>query len=174
MTSNDFASLSQAAAALASLVVACAAFVVSLAALRTQREALPVSARFGFGQKIVRGDDGVRWIWAWMENTGTRVYVHDVSPHEWKPEDLADEFTPNLASARMPETIPPWLSGKKKRELKSALGVYSPQFVRTKAYSMFWVSCPPGVEAVQFTAAVGVGRRDPTRFISSEWITVPK
>jgi hypothetical protein len=107
MTSSDMASLTQAVAALASLVVACAAFGVSLAALRTQREAIPLSARFGFGTRIIRDEDGVRWIWSWMENTGARLYMHDVSPHEWKPAGLADECTPDLARLTMSHTIPP-------------------------------------------------------------------
>lgn len=48
-------------------MVATVALLVSIVALRTQREALPVSAEFGLGTRIEVDNDGVRWVWSWMK-----------------------------------------------------------------------------------------------------------
>ena len=174
MSLQDWTNIATIFGAFGTFMVATVTLLVSLAAHRTQREALPVSAEFGLGARIEVDDDGVRWIWSWMKNTGTRSFVHDVSPHEWQPEDLSVEATPNLARVGMSESLPPGLRSMSTRELRRKPGVFASQYLRTQSYSMFWVSCPPGVEKVKFTAAMSVSRRDPIRFVDSEWIAVPR
>ena len=160
--------------AVGTFAVAVVALLVSVVALRTQREALPVSADFGLGTNIKIDENGVRWIWFWMRNTGTRSFVHDVYPLEWLPDDLPDEATPNLARVKMPESLPACFQRLSKRSVKRAPGVFNPTYLRTQSYSMFWVSCPPGVQQVKFTAAMSVSRRDPARFVHSEWFELPE
>lgn len=159
--------------AVGTVVVGVAALLLSLAALRTQREALPVTAEFGLSKRIEVDDDGVCWIWSWMKNTGAKSFVHDVSPHDWKPDDLPDEAAPNLARVELPDSLPPWLRSRSTKELRRTPGVLTPGYLRTQAYSQFWISCPFGVEKVKFTAAMSVSKRDPVRFVSSEWVKIP-
>lgn len=174
MTLAEWSSIGTIIGAVGTVAVGLAALFVSLATLRTQREALPVTAEFGLGKRIELDDNGVRWIWSWMKNTGTKSFVHDVSTHDWKPVDLPDEEAPNLARVELPDSLPPWLRLKSANELRQTAGIFAPGYLRTQAYSMFWISCPPGVEKVKFTAAMSVSKRDPVRFVSSEWVEIPQ
>lgn len=73
----------------------------------------------------------------------------------------------------MPESLPLELRSMSKREVRRKSGVFTPGYLRAQSYSMFWLSCPPGVKKVKFTAAMSVNRRDPIRFVDSERTEVP-
>ncbi len=173
MTLEAWTSVASIFGAVGTFVVAVVALLVSVVALRTQRETLPVSAEFGLGTRIEVDANGVRWIWSWMKNTGTRSFVHDVSPHEWLPDALPGDATPNLARVGMRDSLPPSLRRLSRRAVRRIPGVFRPLYLRTQSYSMFWISCPPGVEQIKFSAAMSVSRRDPVRFVDSEWLELP-
>ena len=59
--------------AIGTFIVAIAALLVSVAALRAQREVVPVSAKFTVSGVIKVDNDGVRWVRATMRNTGVRA-----------------------------------------------------------------------------------------------------
>lgn len=165
---------------MASLVVAIAALVVSLfavgvqrSALRVQREALPVSAKFKLSTNVWMGDDGVRWVWGSMENTGARIYVHDIFPLDWKPDDLDVDLAPNLARVGMPESWPPGLKHASRKVVRNSVGVFKPGYMRTHSFHGYRVSCPAGVEKIRFTATVSLAKRGAKRFIISDFIAVP-
>ena len=91
MALQDWTNVATIVGALGSFMVAVAALVVSVAALRTQREALPVSAVFGITGRGYVDTNGVRWMQAWMQNTGVMVYVHEVYRSEWLPLGLTPD-----------------------------------------------------------------------------------
>lgn len=174
MTLEDWAHLATVFGAIGTFAVGIAALLVSVAALRTQRESLPVSAEFILpSRRIFIDDAGVRWILASLKNTGVRAYVHDVYPIDWKPNVLIGKRTPNSVRVGVPQSLPDNLKSMSKRKLRRIPGVFKPSYVGSQAYLSFWVSCPPEFEKIQFVAAVSVGRRDKTRFIDSEWLDVP-
>ena len=160
--------------AIGTFIVAIAALLVSVAALRTQREALPVSAKFTLGRIIKVDNDGVRWVGATMQNTGARAYIHDIFPLEWKPDVPLDAEVPNVPRAYMTDSMPESLRSLSKRRQRRWGGVFKPGYVRSQAYKHFMISCPPGFEEVQICAAMGIKRRDQTRFVYSEWLVLPQ
>lgn len=117
--------------------------------------------------------DGVRWVMAWMQNRGVTVYVRDVYRCEWEPLSLREEQLPDVARVGEPGSMPEFLRSKSKRELREKAGVFEPGYLPPGQYSMFYVSCPPGVERVKLAATMSVKRRGGDRFISSEWFEVP-
>lgn len=173
MTLQDWTNVATIVGALGSFMVAVAALVVSVAALRTQREALPVSAVFGITGRGYVDTSGVRWMQAWVQNTGVMVYVHEVYRLECLPLDLPDEKLPNVARVGVRESLPQELRSKSKRELLKTTGVFNPQYLPSRQYSMYYVSCPPGVDKVKLAATMSVRRRDKVQFVSSEWLEVP-
>lgn len=173
MTLPDCAAIATIIGALGTFVAASAACVVSCAALRTQREALPVSAIFGLtGCGYVDTND-VRWLEAWMQNTGVTAYAHEVYRYEWHPLALPAEQLPDVARVEEPGSMPEFLRSKSKRELREKAGVFEPGYLPPGQYSMFYVFCPPGVERVKIAVTMSVKRRGLVRFISSEWLDVP-
>lgn len=159
--------------AIGTFIVAIAALLVSVAALRAQREALPVSVNFGFTGSGYVDDGGVRWLAAWMQNTGVTAYAHEVYRYEWEPVALREEQLPDVARVGLPGSMPEFLRSKSKRELRENAGVFEPGDLPSGQFSMFYVSCPPGVERVRLAVTMSIKRRGQVRFISSEWLDVP-
>lgn len=181
MTPQDWASIVTIVGAIGTLIVGIAALAVSIGALvtqckalRAQREALPVSVEFGFMESgFVDSDDDVRWVMAWMQNRGVTAYVRDVYRYEWEPLSLPEEQLPDVARVGEPGSMPEFLRTKSKRELREKAGAFEPGYLPPGQYSMFYVSCPPGVERLKLAATISVKRRGMDRFISSEWLEVP-
>ena len=174
MNLQDWANLATVLGAIGTFIVGMSALAVSFAALRTQRESLPVSAEFMLASRRLFIDDaGVRWILASLKNTGVRAYVHDVYPTDWKPNVPIGKRTPNSVRIGVPHSLPDNLKSMSKRKLSRISGVFEPSYVGSQAYLSFWVSCPPEFEKIQFVAAMRVGRWDKIRFIDSEWLDVP-
>lgn len=181
VTPQDCASMITIIEAIGTLVVGIAALVVSCVSLRTQcqalraqREELPVSMNFGFtGRGFVYEGDGVRWLAAWIQNTGVTAYVHEVYRYEWEPLALREEQLPDVARVVEPGSMPEFLRSKSRRELRKKAGVFEPGYLPPGQSSMFYVSCPPGVERVRLAVTVSIKRRGQVRFISSEWLDVP-
>ena len=118
-------------------------------------------------------DDGVRWVMAWIQNRGVTVYVRELYRYEWEPLALRDEQLPDVARVGEPGSMPEFLRSKSKRELREKAGAFEPGYLPPGQYSMFYVSCPPGVERLKLAATMSVKRRGGVRFISSEWFEVP-
>lgn len=171
---QDWTNIAMIFGTVATLIVALAALLVSVAALRSQREALPMSVNFGFtGRGYVDECDGVRWLAAWMQNTGVTAYAHEVYRYEWEPVALREEQLPDVARVGVPDSMPVSLRSKSKHELRERAGVFDPGDLPSGQYSMFYVSCPPGVERVKLAVTMSIKRRSQIRFISSEWLDVP-
>lgn len=67
MSLQDWTNIAMIFGTIVTFIVALAALLVSVAALWSQREALPVSVNFGFtGRGYVDAGDGVRWLAAWI------------------------------------------------------------------------------------------------------------
>lgn len=159
---------------IAALAVSIGALVTQCQALQAQREALPVSVAFGLtGRGYVDEGDGVRWLAAWIQNTGVTAYAHEVYRYEWEPVALREEQLPDVARAGLPGSMPEFLRSKSKRELRENAGVFEPGDLPSGQYAMFYISCPPGVERVRLAVTMSIKRRGQVRFISSEWLDVP-
>jgi hypothetical protein len=117
--------------------------------------------------------DGVRWVMAWIQNRGVTVYVRELYRYEWEPLALRDEQLPDVARVVEPGSMPEFLRSKSRRELRKKAGVFEPGYLPPGQNSMFYVSCPPGVERVRLAVTVSIKRRGQVRFISSEWLDVP-
>ncbi len=177
---QDWTNIATIGGAIGTLIVGIAALLVSVGALRTQcqalraqREALPVSVEFSFKKSGFVERDGVRWVMAWMQNRGVTVYVRELYRYEWEPLALRDEQLPDVARVGEPGSMPEFLRSKSKRELREEAGVFEPGYLPPGQNSMFYVSCPPGVERVKLAATMSVKRQGEVRFISSEWFEVP-
>lgn len=158
---------------IAALVVSCVSLRTQCQALRAQREELPVSVESGFKDSGFVDSDGVRWVMAWMQNRGVTVYVRELYRYEWEPLALRDEQLPDVARVAEPGSMPEFLRSKSRRELRKKAGVFEPGYLPPGQNSMFYVSCPPGVERVRLAVTVSIKRRGQVRFISSEWLDVP-
>lgn len=170
---QDWTNIATILGAIGTFVVAIVALRTQCQALRAQREALPVSVEFGFMESGFVDSDGVRWVMAWMQNRGVTVYVRDVYRCEWEPLSLREEQLPDVARVGEPGSMPEFLRSKSKRELREKAGVFEPRKLPPGQYSMFYVSCPPGVERLKLAATMSVKRRGGARFISGEWFEVP-
>ena len=148
-------------------------FVVAIVALRAQREALPVRARFGLVKRGYVDRSGVRWVQAWMQNTGVRAYVHEVYRHDWQPFDLLAECKPDVARLGVPDSLPEHLRTLSKRRLRREVGVFKPQYLPPGQYVLFWVSCPLGIDKVKLAATVSARRWSQVRYVSSRWLEMP-
>lgn len=173
MTLQDWAAIATIFEAFGTVAVGFSALVVSFVALRTQREALLASVKFGFMGSGFVDSDGVRWVMAWMRNRGVTVYVRDVYPCEWEPLSLRDGQFPDVARVGKPGSMPELLRSKSKRELREKGGVFEPGYLPSGQYLEFYVSCPPVVKRLKLAATISVKRRGGVRFISSKCFEVP-
>ena len=137
-----------------------------------RRATLPVSAEFGFTGDSIVDADGVRWEMAWLQNTGSRAYVHDVSRGQ-VAYDFVLEKKPKVASVDEIGSLPRELRSLSEQELRHKEGVFRPQYLRGKKRILFYVSCPPGVVEFTLVATMGIGRWGRKQSITSEWLNVP-
>jgi len=158
---------------IATIFGAIGTFIVAIVALRLQREALPLSARFGLVKRGYVDRSGVRWVQAWMQNTGVRAYAHEVYRHDWQPFDLLAERKPDVARLQVPDSLPEHLRTLSKCRLRREDGVFKPQYLPPGQYVMFWVSCPPGIDKVKLATTVSARWWSPVRYVSSRWLEMP-
>lgn len=159
--------------AIGTFIVAIAALLVSVAALRAQREALPVTARFGLVKRGYVDRSGVRWVQAWMQNTGVRAYAHEVYRHDWQPFDPLAERKPDVARLAVTDSLPEHLRSLCKCRLQREDGVFKPQSLPPGQYVMFWVSCPLEIDKVKLAATMSAWRCGQVRYVSSDWLEMP-
>lgn len=140
-----------------------------------RRRTLPVSAEFGFTGDSIVDADGVRWEMAWLQNTGSRAYVHDVSSgevaYDFEPEKRPKK-KPKVASVDEIGSLPQELRSLSEQELRHKEGVFRPQYLRGKKRILFYVSCPPGIVEFTLVATMGIGRWGRKQSITSEWLNV--
>lgn len=170
---QDWTNVATIIGAIGTFIVAIAALLVSVGALRTQREALPVSAMFDFEGDIDLDDKGLRWVRIMMQNTGVRAYVHEVYLYDWQSRALPEEQPPIVARIGVPDSLPEQARSKHVRELGEQFGVFQPEYLPTGENSMFYVSCPPGIERIRLAATMSIRRRGQVRFVCGEWLEVP-
>lgn len=140
--------------------------------VRRRIDAWPVSAEFGFTGDSIVDADGVRWEMAWLQNTGSRAYVHDVSSGE-VAYDFYPEKRPKVASVDEIGSLPQELRSLSEQELRHKEGVFRPQYLRGKKRILFYVSCPPGIVEFTLVATMGIGRWGRKQSVTSEWLNVP-
>jgi hypothetical protein len=170
---QDWTNIATILGAIGTFIVAFVALLVSVAALWTQREALPVTARFGLVKRGYVDRSGVRWVQAWMQNTGVRAYAHEVYRHDWQPFDPLAERKPDVARLGVPDSLPEHLRTLSKRQLRGEEGVFKSQYLPPGQYVMFWVSCPLGIDKVKLAATVSARRWSRVRYVSSRWLEMP-
>lgn len=173
VTLQDWAAIATIFEAFGTVAVGFSALVVSFVALRAQREALPVTARFGLVKRGYVDRSGVRWVQAWMQNTGVRAYAHEVYRHDWQPFDPLAERKPDVARFEVPDSWPEHLRSLCKCRLQREGGVFKPQSLPPGQYVMFWVSCPLGIDKVKLAATVSAWRCGRVRYVSSDWLEMP-
>ena len=138
-----------------------------------RRATLPVSAEFGFTGDSIVDADGVRWEMAWLQNTGSRAYVHDVSPGEVAYDFVPEKKKrPKVASVDEIGSLPRELRSLSEQELRHKEGVFRPQYLRGKKRILFYVSCPPEIVEFTLVATMGIGRWGRKQSIPSEWLIV--
>lgn len=170
---QDWTNIAALVQAIGTVIVGIAGVAVSVATFRMQREKLPVTVRFGFTARGYVDRSGVRWVQAWMQNTGVRAYAHEVYRHDWQPFDLFAERKPDAARLGVPDSLPEHLRMLSRCRLRREDGVFKPQYLPPGQYVGFWVSCPLGIDRVKLAATVSVRWWSQVRFISSEWLEVP-
>ena len=158
---------------IATIVGGIGTFIVAFVALRAQLEALPITARFGLVKRGYVDRSGVRWVQAWMQNTGVRAYAHEVYRHDWQPFDPLAERKPDVARLAVTDSLPEHLRSLCKRRLRREDGVFKPQSLPPGQYVMFWVSCPLGIDKVKLAATVSARWWSRVRYVSSDWLEMP-
>lgn len=136
-------------AAILGIIVGIFATVSRLAKIpgwfRRRIDAPPVTAEFDFTGDGIVDADGDRWVMMWLQNTGARVYVHDV---RWKEGEFLDfpEKEPRVAKVGEIGSIPRELRSLSKRELQHKEGVFKPQYFSGKKRILFYVFSPGGCD----------------------------
>ena len=140
---------------------------------RRRRDALPVIAAFGFTGDSLVDADGVRWDMVWLENTGSRAYLHDVYWTESVFGVVFPETSPQVAKVGELGSLPRELRSLSKRELQHKEGMFKPQHLSAGKRVQFYVSCPREVAMVKMGATMSIGRRGSPQYVDSEWLDVP-
>mgnify|MGYP000849247825 FL=1 len=133
-----------------------------------RRATLPVSAEFGFTGDSLVDADGVRWEMAWLQNTGSRAYVHDVYWAENAFGVVWPEKSPQVAKIDEIHSLPRKLRSLSKRELLHEEGVFKPQYLSAGKKVRFYVFCPPEVAELTLGATMSIGRRGDQRSVCSK------
>ena len=139
-----------------------------------RRGTLPVSAEFGFTGDSLVDADGVRWEKVWLQNTGSRAYVHDVYCVEYVFGVIWPEQGPQVAKIDEIHSLPRKLRSLSKRKLRHEEGVFKPQYLSAGKKVQFYVSCRPEVAGLTLGATMSVGRRGRKRCITGSCLDVPK
>lgn len=124
MSLQDWTTVVTIVQAIGTVIVCIAGVAVSVATFGLQREKLPVTARFGFTVRGYVDCNGVRWVQAWMQNTGVRAYAHQVYRHDWQPFNLLAEKQPDVARLGVPDSLPEHLRSLRKCKLRRQDGVF--------------------------------------------------
>lgn len=135
---------------------------------RRRIDALPVAAEFGFTGDSLVDADGVRWEMAWLQNTGSRAYVHDVYWVESAFGVVWPEKSPQVAKIDEIHSLPRKLRSLSKRELLHEEGVFKPQYLSAGKKVRFYVFCPPEVAELTLGATMSIGRRGDQRSVCSK------
>ena len=133
-----------------------------------RRATLPVSAEFGFTGDSLVDADGVRWEMAWLQNTGSRAYVHDVYWVESVFGVVWPEKSPQVAKIDEIHSLPRKLRSLSKRELLHEEGVFKPQYLSAGKKVRFYVFCPSEVAELTIGATMSIGRRGDQRSVCSK------
>lgn len=169
MTLQDWAAIVGIVAGIVALV---SALVKFLGWFRRRRDALLVPPEFGFTGEYDVDSDGVRWVKAWVQNTGARAYVHDVYCEQCIPFDIPPEKRPEVARVGELESLPRELRSLSKRKLRHEEFVFRPQYLAPDEPVGFWISCPLRIEEVELVITMSIGRFGYKRRTFSEWLEV--
>lgn len=162
--------------AFGTVAVGFSALVVSFVALRTQREALPVSVEF---RDVTRKHpfNSVRshLMVVELKNTGVRaylrgVYVADCSPKQLL-EDAASRFTVLVAKG---DSLPEDLDSMHMRGAKLSRDLFLSQYILPGQSVKLALIVPPELREIRLTAVLSVrkGEKEGTRLLSSDYIEV--
>lgn len=135
-----------------------------------RRAALPVSAEFGVAGADPVRPDGVRWVTVWLQNTGSRAYLHDVCCEDYVFGVEFPETIPQVARIDEIESLPRKLRSLSKRRLRHEEGVFKPQYLSAGQVELFYVSCPSEVAGFTLVATMSIGRRGPKQCVTSGYL----
>lgn len=135
-----------------------------------RRRTLPVSAEFGVAGGGHVDSDGVRRVTVWLQNTGSRAYLHDVCCEDYMFGVEFPETIPQVARIDDIESLPRKLRSLSKRRLRHEEGVFKPQYLSAGQMELFYVSCPSEVAGFTLVATMSIGRRGPKQCVTSGYL----
>lgn len=175
MTLQDWAAIATIFEAFGTVAVGASALVVSFVALRTQREALPVSLKFHVLTCEPIFDGQCNRVVVELRNTGVRAYVHEVYLDECSPKDLLEEAPVNFVRMDKDDMLPgdPEPVGWGQwPNIGCGPGLRFPRYVYPGQSLKMKLHVSSELRKMKLTAAVSVRRWDSVRLVSSDSLRV--
>lgn len=175
---EDWANIGTILGAISTFIVAIAALVISVGALRTQREALPVSVEFRVVmRKIPLSSGRDQLMVVELKNTGVRAYLRNVYVADCSPkyllEDAPSRFAVWVAEVDLlPEDVDS--IRKSKRQAKLSSGQFLSQYILPGQSVTLRLIVPAELCDIKLTAVLSVRKseKEGTRLLSSDYIEV--
>ena len=179
MTLQDWAAIATIFEAFGTVAVGFSALAVSRLALRTQREALPVSVEFRVVERkdsshvLVNGRNHLMIVE--LKNTGVRAYLRDVYVADCSPkqllEDVASPFGVLVVEG---DSLPEDLDSMHTREAKLSRGLFLSQCILPGQSVKLLLIVPPELRDIKLTAVLSVrkGEKEGVRLLSSDHLLV--
>jgi len=173
---QDWTNIATILGAIGTFIVAIAALVVSVGALRTQREALPVSVEFRVVTRKHPINSGQNHLMAVeLKNTGVRAYLRDVYVADCSPKDLLEDMPSRFAvGVAKGDSLPEELDSIHKRQAKLSRGLFLSQYILPGQPVKLLLIVPPELREIKLTAVLSVRKseKEGTRLLSSDYIEV--
>lgn len=173
---QDWTNIATILGAIGTFIVAIAALVVSVGALRTQREALPVSVEFRVvmrKQPLSSGRNQLMTVE--LKNTGVRAYLRNVYVADCSPKDLLEDAPSRFAVRVLKgDSLPEDLDSIHKRQAELSRGLFLSQYILPGQSVKLRLIVPAELRDIKLTAVLSVRKseKEGTRLLSSDYIEV--
>ena len=161
--------------AFGTVAVGFSALVVSFVALRTQREALPVSVEFRVVTRkhsshlLVSGQNHLMVVQ--LKNTGVRAYLRNVYVADCTPKELLADAAPRFGVVvGKDDSLPEDLESMRKKGAKYNRDLFLAQYILPGQSVKLFLIVPPELREIKLTAVLSVrkGEKEGTRLLSSD------
>ena len=176
---QDWTNIATIFGAIGTFITAIVALVVSVGALRTQREALPVSVEFRVVTRkhsshlLVSGQNHLMVVQ--LKNTGVRAYLRNVYVADCSPkyllEDAPSRFAVWVAEV---DLLPEDVDSIRKRQRELRCGRFLSQYILPGRSVTLRLIVPAELCDIKLTAVLSVRKseKEGTRLLSSDYIEV--
>lgn len=172
---QDWTNIATIFGAIGTFITAIVALVVSVGALRTQREALPVSVEFRVVTRkhsshlLVSGQNHLMVVQ--LKNTGVRAYLRNVYVADCMPKELLADVAPRFGVVvGKDDSLPEDLESMGKKGARYTRDLFLAQYILPGQSVKLFLIVPPELREIKLTAVLSVrkGEKEGTRLLSSD------